>query len=107
MGAGAVIGALLGYGITALLWKNVARIRRVRFCRILIGIAVVWLLAIFGEVAVINPEIATTRSFVERLRDFLVAPSYGANILIFLLGGCLTYCVVAALVILSPKLDAH
>jgi hypothetical protein len=106
MTVGAVIGSLFGYGLTLLSWKKgAAKETRKRwvyiysflaFVCVLIGVFMLW---------VIGPYAVMDWPFLEPFYNLLVAPSYGADLVMFLDTCAGSFFFVSAFALMSPSLE--
>jgi hypothetical protein len=106
MTVGAVIGSLFGYGYTLLSWKKgAAKKTRKTWVYIYSFLAFVCMLLGVLVLLVIDPYVVMDWPFLEPVYNLLVAPSYGADLTMFLVACAGSFFFVSAFAVMSPGFD--
>lgn len=105
MGVAALLGSIFGFGITSLRWYGVAKYRRARFA--ILDVAIFVFCVVSGGIVlwIIDPDTARKYSWAEQTREFLIDPSLVADLIMALLSGLGSYFLVAAICIMSPRMN--
>jgi hypothetical protein len=105
--AGAVVGGLLGLFVTAFVFGRVSKAKRIGW---MFAHFALWLLSyglfVLGPLGIISPHLVATNQTAQTTREFLLKFSPALNSIEFFGSLLAAYCLIAAIVLISPKVAA-